>query len=140
MNIIMDTWPEAIHQKRRISWNSSATVDDYFTADPERERYAFDFTHIGQGRDWYQWDTCQDAHYYGTWVNPVLREIVSYAEGDIYHIQCFEVMEYESELLNLERFEAEMQDMTWEQWKENGRHGLDDHDGMHDAKLKEARP
>ena len=66
-------------------------------------------------------------------------EIVSYAEGDIYHIQCFEVLEYKAELANLERFEAEMQDMTWEQWKANGRHGLDDHDGMHDAKLKEAR-
>jgi hypothetical protein len=132
-NIITMTWPEAEHKKRRISWHSSATVDDYFTAGPERDRYAFDFEHVG--RDWYQWDTCQDAHYYGVWVNPALLEMITYAEGDIYHVQCFDADNYRAELANLERFEAEMQGMELDQWRDVGRHGLDDHDGRHWAKV-----
>jgi len=45
----------------------------------ERDRYFYDF---GQCQDWAQYDTSQDACYFGIWVNPDTRQVLTFAEGD----------------------------------------------------------
>ena len=62
------------------------------------ERYAFDF-HGPKG--WKQYDSDQDAWYFGVWYNPSTLQTLSYAEGDITLITC----------PSWESFIAEMQSM-----------------------------
>lgn len=49
-------------------------------------RYVYDGTLCAQG--WQQYDTYQDAWYFGVWVNLELRQIFTYAEGDRSLIEC----------------------------------------------------
>lgn len=49
------------------------------------DRYRFDARHCRAETGWVQYDTKQDAWYFGIWVRPQTFEIVEYAEGDIYH-------------------------------------------------------
>ena len=45
-------------------------------------RYTWDWDICG-GSDWIQYDTSQDASYFGVWVNPTKRMTITYAEGDV---------------------------------------------------------
>ena len=49
----------------------------------EATRYLFDFDVCPSTHGWQQYDTDNDAWNYGTWVNPELRLLVSFAEGDV---------------------------------------------------------
>jgi hypothetical protein len=117
-DFINNLWPLAYHEESRPS-NQGNPMHCYFT--PEGERYPVDFTHCGPRSDWYQFDSHQDAWYFGQWVNPVTRQILSYVEGDISLITCQTPDLYRKELENMTDFE--------------GRNGLDDHDGRHWEKL-----
>lgn len=55
---------------------------------PFGDRYKFDFKLCTSAKGWAQLDTRQDASYYGNWINPLSRELVSYAEGDLTHTLC----------------------------------------------------
>ena len=46
---------------------------------PTRERYHYDNK---LGPDWKQYDTDQDAPWFGVWVNPKTWQILTFAEGD----------------------------------------------------------
>ena len=46
------------------------------------DRYMFDFNRC-KGPDWQQYDTDQDAWYFGVWVNLKERKVVTYCEGDV---------------------------------------------------------
>ena len=46
------------------------------------ERYVIDFDPLFGVEGWQQFDTNQDAHYFGCWVNPRTRMVLTYAEGD----------------------------------------------------------
>lgn len=52
------------------------------------DRYEFDFRKCMPSAGWAQLDTYQDAPYYGTWVNPTLRQIFNYCEGDVTLTKC----------------------------------------------------
>lgn len=52
------------------------------------DRYRYDFKLCKPSKGWAQLDTSQDASYYGNWINPLTRELVSYCEGDVTHTQC----------------------------------------------------
>lgn len=45
------------------------------------DRYQFDFTLLKDG--FFQVDTIQDASYYGHWLNPIKRIMISFVEGDL---------------------------------------------------------
>lgn len=47
------------------------------------DRYEFDFKTCTYANGFAQFDTKQDASYFGTWVSPSERKIVSYCEGDL---------------------------------------------------------
>ena len=46
------------------------------------DRYRFDYGRCGSSNGWAQIDTGQDASYFGTWINPTLRKIFTFCEGD----------------------------------------------------------
>lgn len=58
------------------------------------DRYIYDFKHCTYARGWAQIDTTQDASYYGTWTNPITREIFTYCEGDTTLVRCDTDAEY----------------------------------------------
>lgn len=47
-----------------------------------RERYTYDFGPCGPNSGWRQFDTDQDASYFGIWVHEGKRQILTFAEGD----------------------------------------------------------
>ncbi|MCR9254746.1 MAG: hypothetical protein NXI16_01470 [Alphaproteobacteria bacterium] len=47
------------------------------------DRYYFDFGPCGPRTGWEQFDTRQDGSYFGIWVNPDCRLILTFAEGDV---------------------------------------------------------
>lgn len=52
------------------------------------ERYWFDFDDDFRADGWQQFDTDQDAWYFGVWVNPKRNETLCYAEGDVTLVVC----------------------------------------------------
>jgi hypothetical protein len=61
---------------------------------PMSDRYAFDFRLCPFSKGWAQLDTRQDASYYGNWINPLTRQICSFAEGDVTIITCDDDAEF----------------------------------------------
>lgn len=56
--------------------------------DPMAERYKYDFRLCTPDKGFAQLDTRQDASYYGNWINPLTRQLVSYCEGDTTFTEC----------------------------------------------------
>lgn len=65
---------------------------------PMTDRYAFDFKTCTPANGWAQLDTKQDASYYGNWINPITRKLVSYCEGDVTLKECETDAEFVAEL------------------------------------------
>jgi len=51
--------------------------------DPEGDRYLFDFRICTPATGWHQYDTSQDASYFGMWYNLELLSTFSFVEGDL---------------------------------------------------------
>ncbi|MCP4902995.1 MAG: hypothetical protein GY906_39025 [bacterium] len=73
---------------------AGSTLYDWFYPD---ERYVVDFADDFKP-DWQQFDTDQDASYFGVWFNPVLLVQLSYAEGDWMLLDCRDVEHYNAEV------------------------------------------
>ena len=67
------------------------------------DRYYFDF---GECEGWLQYDTDQDAHYFGIWVNKDKRQIITYAEGDVTTVTCPTGYDFNSEIASMNEFYA----------------------------------
>lgn len=72
----------------------------------ERSRYHYDF---GDGlpddkSDWRQWDTEQDASYFGVWVNFKTRQTFTYCEGDTTLVTCEDNAHLQKELDSMIEF------------------------------------
>lgn len=52
------------------------------------DRYIFDLKVCTTDKGWAQLDTRQDAWYFGNWINPTTRELITYAEGDVTRVTC----------------------------------------------------
>ena len=65
-------------------------------------RYFFDNLLLDQG--FRQFDTEQDAHYFGVWINKKTRTMVTYAEGDLTVTYCPSDSAYSAELKALCEF------------------------------------
>ncbi len=68
------------------------------------ERYQFDFKLCTKEKGWKQFDTSQDAWYFGVWVHPEKRLIITYAEGDISAVKCSTKESYHAELKDMAEF------------------------------------
>ena len=57
-------------------------------------RYGFDWNDCSISRGYAQFDTREDAYYFGQWVNPTSRRLVTYAEGDVTVLVCDDDAEF----------------------------------------------
>jgi len=71
---------------------------------PNRERYHYDFGECQPKNGWTQYDTDQDAWYFGMWVHSERRETLTYAEGDETRVYCPTVESFKAELANAAEF------------------------------------
>jgi hypothetical protein len=65
-------------------------------------RYGYDQRLLQNG--WQQYDTDQDAPYFGCWVHVEQRKTMAFVEGDRVLVECPTLMSFAAELLNMERF------------------------------------
>ena len=68
------------------------------------ERYLYDFEICKPDEGWEQYDTDQDAWYFGIWVQTRVRWILTYAEGDLSLVQCATQESFQAELKSMEDF------------------------------------
>ena len=68
------------------------------------DRYTFDFGTCSSEKGWTQYDTKQDASYFGIWVKMETREILTYCEGDMPLVSCPDDEHLKAELDDAERF------------------------------------
>lgn len=74
------------------------------TAFDAEDRYRFDFELCKASDGWQQYDTCQDAWYFGVWVHIEKREIWTYAEGDVTIVKCPDDEHLRAELASMAEF------------------------------------
>lgn len=71
------------------------------------ERYRWDFNEPFRSDGWEQYDTSQDAWYFGVWVNKKRLKILTYAEGDITMVTCPDAAHFNAEIKNMNEFYEE---------------------------------
>jgi len=69
----------------------------------DAERYLFDFNICSSEKGWKQYDTHQDAPYFGVWVHVEKRQVVTFCEGDLSVVDCPTIESFRAELEDAER-------------------------------------
>ena len=72
-----------------------------------RDRYHYDFTECTASKGWIRITTGQDAPYFGQWLQPFTRTVVTFAEGDEYRAQAETDAELTIHLLETATWNAE---------------------------------
>jgi|15BtaG_2_1085339.scaffolds.fasta_scaffold00600_26 hypothetical protein len=95
-------------------WWKNKTINDEQTVNKhgniERERYVdasralYDWNLCKASEGWQQYDTDQDAWYFGVWINPAGLMIVTYAEGDRTLTICPSKDRYDKEIDAMNEF------------------------------------
>ncbi len=67
------------------------------------DRYMFDH-HLKASDGWMQYDTAQDASYFGVWVNPKRMATITFAEGDVSIVICKTPKAYNAEIEKMNEF------------------------------------
>lgn len=83
-----------------ITWDTPAGKDgcSLIRGQLSRDRYCVDFADDFNREGWKQFDTDQDAAYFGVWVNPVKLLTLTYCEGDWTLVECPDVERYNREI------------------------------------------
>lgn len=68
------------------------------------DRYVYDFKLCTPALGWKQFDTKQDAHYFGFWVNVEQRLTFTYCEGDRTLVECPDIEHLRAELADATEF------------------------------------
>ncbi len=76
----------------------------FINVDGEVSRYDFDFNVCTAAKGWEQYDTDQDAAYFGVWINKEKRETLTYAEGDLIRVSCPTAESFRAELDQMNEF------------------------------------
>lgn len=79
----------------------SQAGNQLYEASYHRDRYVVDFAEDFTSGGWQQFDTDQDAWYFGVWVNPRTFQTLSYAEGDWHLVQCDGPAAYNREIQSM---------------------------------------
>lgn len=90
------------HKAERIPLELTVTGCRIDRGSHQADRYYYDRTLLAQG--WQQYDTEQDAWYFGIWINPEKLETFTYAEGDTNHVIAPSIKAFRAELDRLYEF------------------------------------
>ncbi|MEI4935953.1 hypothetical protein [Aeromonas caviae] len=83
----------------RISLELTGTGCHIDRGSHQADRYYYDRTLLAQG--WQQYDTDEDAWYFGIWIHTEKLETFTYAEGDTSHVIAPNVEAFSAELVRL---------------------------------------
>jgi len=83
---------------------NGSVVKRAFVHDGDRYKYDFGDRLPDGGCGWIQYDTRQDAWYFGVWVNPETRQIMTYAEGDETLVTAPTEEAFQAELADMAEF------------------------------------
>jgi hypothetical protein len=86
-----------------INKRGNTVIRDHADAD----RYLYDFKVCTPEKGWQQYDTSQDARYFGVWVNKDKRLTFTYCEGDCVLVKCPTEESYKLELADMAEFYGE---------------------------------
>lgn len=86
--------------------NAQGNLVESWSTGPNGSRYAWD-AECTQAKGWRQYDTDQDAWYFGVWVNTKLRLVITYAEGDLSRVTCLTPESFRAELASMAEFYGE---------------------------------
>ena len=75
-------------------------VDYYYDGSMDRSRYSWDGQHKA---GWLQYDTDQDAIYFGDWVNKQRLQIRTYCEGDFSVVTCPDADHFDAQLVSMDK-------------------------------------
>ena len=92
-----------------VEWQTPATEDDCTVRRSfmSSERYLIDFADDFKSEGWEQFDTDQDASYFGVWVNRRQFLTLNYAEGDWTLVECHDQARYDREIKRMCEFYGE---------------------------------
>jgi len=93
-----------------LSWDSAEHTDEGYDVCRSffsTERYRWDFDEMFREDGWMQYDTNQDASYFGVWVNPKLLSVFTYAEGDLTLVVCPDAAAYNKKIEEMNEFYTE---------------------------------
>lgn len=108
MNGFIERFKKLATKRQNDNERGNAVYDRFFPS----ERYSVDFADNFCSEGWLQFDTDQDAHYFGVWLNPRLRVSLSYAEGDWTLVECPTRDSYLAEVQHMIEFYGEGQVAT----------------------------
>jgi hypothetical protein len=98
----VNEWCEQI--RARMDFNDNERGNTIFRTHADTDRYIVDFADKFKAEGWEQYDTDQDAHYFGVWVNPRSRMVLTYAEGDWSVVTCPTKESYLAEIQSMNEF------------------------------------
>ena len=90
------------HKAGRIPFELTVTGCRIDRGSHQADRYYYDRTLLAQG--WQQYDTEEDAWYFGIWINTERLETFTYAEGDTHHVIAPNVEAFRTELARLYQY------------------------------------
>jgi len=98
------TKPTRAPNRRNALGNS---IWDYSLGMRIESRYVFDGEACASSNGWQQYDTRQDAWYFGVWVHVERRLTVTFAEGDLTVVHCEDDAHLAAELQSMAEFYGE---------------------------------
>ncbi|WP_323943747.1 hypothetical protein [Aeromonas hydrophila] len=90
------------HKAGRIPFELTVTGCRIDRGSHQADRYYYDRTLLAQG--WQQYDTEEDAWYFGIWTHTEKLETFTYAEGDTSHVIAPNVEAFRAELARLYQY------------------------------------
>ncbi|MDR7021033.1 hypothetical protein [Aeromonas salmonicida] len=90
------------HKASRITLELTVTGCRIDRGSHQADRYYYDRTLLAQG--WQQYDTDQDAWYFGIWIHTEKLETFTYAEGDTSHVIAPNLEIFRAELMRLYQY------------------------------------
>ncbi len=91
-------WTHMCERMAKRTWTNACGNTVWTVFMQHASRYTFDFTHCTCLDGWRQFDTKQDASYFGIWIHDARRHIVTYAEGDLTVVECADAEGFRREL------------------------------------------
>lgn len=93
-------------RRRRRNQRGNVVLGTSTVRDGSFSRYPLDAC-CRAAEGWMQYDTSQDAWYFGCWVHPGHREILTYAEGDLTLVVCGDALSFNAEIAFMNGFYGE---------------------------------
>ena len=90
-------------EEKRINQFGNELIESFHPGD----RYQYDFGPCSSEKGWKQYDTSQDASYFGIWVHIEKRWIFSYTEGDTCLTKCATLESFRAELKHMAKYYGE---------------------------------